>query len=190
MCTSIFQHSIDGNHLFSRTMDWHSLNSFPLYLPAGYSWHSSFDGNLYTDKYAIIGNGFYRSDRLDISDGVNQKGLSVQKLTFANADNFYSKNSDPNKIQLAPFEFAFWAMANFASVQELVDFLPKVEIMSGEFAQRRYGKADLHFAACDKSGRFVLIEPLSMPMKVIENPLGVVTNAPNFSNELQNYQLT
>ncbi|AZZ61335.1 choloylglycine hydrolase family protein [Oenococcus sp. UCMA 16435] len=184
MCTSIFQIADDQTHLFSRTMDWHGLYAFPLFVPRRYKWNSVYDGKEYVNKYAAIGSGHNRKMHADLSDGVNEFGLSVQKLTFANAGRHYAKKRNDQKIQLAPFKFAFWAMTNFRSVQEPVESLPLIEVMNDSESSNEYGDADLHYAAADPSGRFVIIEPLSMPMQVIENPLGVVTNAPNFKREV------
>ncbi|EHN59121.1 choloylglycine hydrolase family protein [Oenococcus kitaharae] len=183
MCTSIFQTAENGQHLFSRTMDWEGLYAFPTFLSRNYQWRSAFDGKTYNSRYALIGSGHAVADRADISDGVNERGLSVQKLTFSAGKDHFAQSRKADRTQIAPFEFPLWAMTQFDSVASLLAALPTLEIMNDQEAVREYGEADLHFAAADPTGRFVIIEPLSMPMRVIENPLGVVTNAGDFQKE-------
>lgn len=164
-------------------MDWEGLYAFPTFLPRNYQWRSAFDGKTYNSRYALIGSGHAVADRADISDGVNEHGLSVQKLTFSAGKDHFAQSRKASYTQIAPFEFPLWAMTQFDSVSSLLAALPTLEIMNDQEAVREYGEADLHFAAADPTGRFVIIEPLSMPMRVIENPLGVVTNAGDFQKE-------
>lgn len=84
MCTSILQIAKDGSHILARTMDWHVMRSMPLFVPRGYRWQSLFDNQPYVTKYALIGGSGPHDHEIDVSDGVNERGLSIQKLTFAN----------------------------------------------------------------------------------------------------------
>ncbi|GBG94206.1 choloylglycine hydrolase [Ligilactobacillus salitolerans] len=189
MCTSILQVAQDGTHLFSRTMDWHELENEPVFSPRNYAWREDFDGRTLVNKYAIIGVGRQKEQSIDMSDGVNEWGLSVQKLTFRNGTNLYD-DPQPEAEQLAPFEIPFYLMGNFKSVAEIIEHLPEIRLMSGKNATVHYGYPELHYAATDPSGRIVIIEPTVQPMNVIDNPIGVVTNAYDFSrqvNQLKDY---
>jgi choloylglycine hydrolase len=187
MCTSLLMTAQDGSHLFSRTMDWHDPGARPIFIPRNHLWHSLYDGKGHAGKYAILGVGFAHKKHVDVSDGVNEAGLSVQKLTFQNATNYEPTRSD-DFLQLAPFEFVLWALGQAGSVAELLALLPKVQLMTAEEADVNYGPSELHFAATDRTGRFVVIEPSRMPMVVIDNPLNVMTNAVDFSREVDRLQ--
>lgn len=183
MCTSIYQIAIDGTHMLSRTMDWPSLENAPIYLPRNFNWQTRFNHHTYSNEYAIVGGGNYRGMRADVSDGVNEYGLCGQKLTFANGARLMSeRNTD--KTQLAAFEFVLWALGNCRSVDELIEKLPQVELMDDTNSDTKYGYPELHFAFADKTGRIVVIEPTQNPMRVIDNPLGIVTNSPHFEKQL------
>lgn len=184
MCTSILQLAQDGTHLFSRTMDWHELESGPVFSPRNYQWVRNFDGQTVTNRYAIIGVGRGKEAAIDMSDGVNEWGLSVQKLTFRNGTHLYD-DPRPETQQLAPYELPFYLMGNFKSVAEIIENLPEISLMSGKHAQIPYGYPELHYAATDRTGRCVIIEPTVQPMNVIENPLGVVTNAFDFAHQVE-----
>ena len=119
MCTSILQVAKNGTHMFSRTMDWHELESGPVFAPRDYEWIADFDQRTVQNKYAIIGVGRNKENAIDMSDGVNEWGLSVQKLTFRNGTNLYDE-PQVDKEQLAPYEVPFYMMGNYKSVADIV----------------------------------------------------------------------
>lgn len=184
MCTSILQVAKNGTHMFSRTMDWHELESGPVFAPRDYEWIADFDQRTVQNKYAIIGVGRNKENAIDMSDGVNEWGLSVQKLTFRNGTNLYDEPR-VDKEQLAPYEVPFYMMGNYKSVEDIVEHLDEIRLMSGKNSAIPYGYPELHYAATDPTGRIVIIEPTVQPMNVIENPIGVVTNAFNFAHQVE-----
>ena len=183
MCTSIYQVTGDHTHLLARTMDWPVLAVSPLFVPRRFRWATAFDHRVYENRYAMIGGGSLSASRIDVSDGVNEHGLMAQKLTFDNGAH-YQDARRADKVQLAAYEFIFWVLGNFRSVQDLVDHLDEVELMSEKNSDTKYGKPELHFALADRTGRVVVVEPSQTPMRVIENPLVVVTNSPDFDRQL------
>lgn len=183
MCTSIYQVTGDHTHLLARTMDWPTLAVSPLFVPRHFRWATAFDHRVYENRYAMVGGGSLSASRIDVSDGVNEYGLMAQKLTFDNGAH-YQDARRIDKVQLAAYEFIFWALGNFRSIQDLADHLDNVELMSELNSDTKYGKPELHFALADRTGRVVVIEPSQTPLKVIENPLGVVTNSPDFARQL------
>ncbi|WP_125573898.1 linear amide C-N hydrolase [Levilactobacillus huananensis] len=183
MCTSILQLTRDGRHILARTMDWHRLAVQPVFVPRNFRWQSVFDNRWHTSRYAMIGGGGAYHHEIDVSDGVNERGLSVQKLTFANGSHLVD-HPTPGKVHLAPYEFSYYLLANFGSVAEIEAHLAEIELMSRQFAVNPIGNAELHFAVVDRTGRAVVIEPTHFPMKIRENPLGIVTNSKDFEVQL------
>lgn len=183
MCTSIYEIAIDGTHVLGRTMDWHSLGANPVFVPRQYHWRSVYDNQGYQNSYAIIGSGGAHDSEIDISDGINEYGLSVQKLTFANGALFDSE-PDPKRHSLAPFELPLYLLGHFKSIAEIEEHMHELQLMSGEHAFKTYGYPELHFVASDATGRIVAIETSERPLKIYENPLGILTNAYNFERQL------
>lgn len=184
MCTSIYQVTRDRTHLLARTMDWPVLAVSPLFIPRHFRWQSVYRHRVYQNKYALVGGGSLSASRVDVSDGVNEYGLMAQKLTFDNGAQLVDK-PNAHKIQLAAYEFAFYILGNFKSVADLIDHLDEIELMSDVHNDIKFGKSEMHFAVADRTGRIVVVEPTVQPMKVIENPLGVVTNSPDFNREIR-----
>ncbi|WP_172188325.1 linear amide C-N hydrolase [Lentilactobacillus kribbianus] len=186
MCTSIFQISIDENHpahVLGRTMDWPRLGAAPVFCPRDFEWQSVYDNQSYRTKYALVGGGGYHDNELDVSDGVNEHGLTVQKLTFTNGTQLVDEPT-PGKIHLAPYELSFYLLANFQSVQDIVEHITEIELMTDHFSRQKYGKVELHFVAADATGRVVVIEPDQQPIRIIENPLGILTNSNHFERQI------
>ncbi|WP_203640952.1 linear amide C-N hydrolase [Levilactobacillus andaensis] len=184
MCTSILQIAKDGTHILARTMDWHALYVQPLFVPRGYEWESVYDNGRHVNRYAMIGGGGPHDHEIDVSDGVNEMGLSVQKLTFANGSHLVDQPT-PGQVHLAPYEFSFYLLGHYASVADIEAHIDEIQLMSGKLAVNNIGDSELHFAVVDRTGRTVVIEPTHFPMKVRENPLGVVTNSKDFELQLQ-----
>ncbi|WP_203649962.1 linear amide C-N hydrolase [Secundilactobacillus yichangensis] len=183
MCTSIYQISLDGTHVLGRTMDWHALGAGPVFVPRQFQWRSVYDNQAYENEYAIIGSGGAHDDEIDISDGINEFGLSVQKLTFANGA-LFDHEPDLDKHSIAPFELPLYLLGRFKSIAEIEAHMDEIQLMSGERAFKPYGYPELHYVAADATGRIVAIETSAKPLKIYENPLGILTNAYNFERQL------
>lgn len=183
MCTSVSVISEDGTHVMGRTMDWYDLYVKLMYVPRGYQWKSAFDNKKYTNKYAIVGGGFQDNNYIDLSDGVNECGLMAQKLTFFNGAQLVDDKHD-DKIQLEAYEFVTYILGNFSSVTEVEENIEKIELMSNVINNTKHGGSELHFSLSDESGRNIVVEPSQHPMRIIDNPLGVVTNMPKFERQL------
>ena len=57
--------------------------------------------------------------------------------------------------------------------------------MSDTNSDVKYGHAEQHYAVMDATGRMVVIEPSQAPLRLRENPLGVLTNHPNFDSQIR-----
>src|SRR5699024_7771350 len=183
MSTSVSVIAEDGTYVMGRTMDWYDLYVKLMYVPMGYRWKSAFDNKKYTNKYAIVGGGFQDNNYIDLSDGVNECGLMAQKLTFSNGAQLVDDKHD-DKIQLEAYEFVTYILGNFSSVTEVEENIEKIELMSNVINNTKHGGSELHFSLSDESGRNIVVEPSQHPMRIIDNPLGVVTNMPKFERQL------
>lgn len=184
MCTSISQTASNGTHVFARTMDWSQLQSSLLFIPRNYKWHSAFDNKKHTSQYAMIGVGHDNSSQIDVLDGVNEYGLSIQKLTFKNGSKLIV-NPTNTKTSLAPFELPLYLLGCFKSIADIEGHLAEIQLMSGKNAVKSYGDPELHYAAMDPTGRTILLEPTEQPLKLEENPVGVATNVFDFKKQLE-----
>lgn len=189
MCTSIFTVTKDGKYLLSRTMDFSfELDTQPVYLPREHSFESVVDGTEYVGKYGVLGAGTEIEGLYTVADGVNEKGLSMAEL-YLPGEAYYAEDSKEGAINLAPHEFITWAIERFATIDELEKELHQVHLVA-KSAPLINIITPLHWIVTDRTGRCVVIEPLTENQTITENPVGVMTNTPNiqwhFSN-LHNY---
>ena len=165
-------------------MYWPTLGASPVFVPRHYGWHSVYDDKRYVTKYATLGSGHQHARQIDMSDGVNEFGLAVQKLTLTNGSQLVETPGE-DKIHLAPFELSFFLLSNYRSVEDIEAHVEEIELMADKYSLMKYGHSELHFAASDPTGRIVVIEPVTTPIEMIENPLGVLTNSNHFGRQIE-----
>lgn len=97
----------------------------------------------------------------------------------------YSSHVDSNKTNVAPFDFVTWSLTQFNSVEELrksIDSIAFIDVPLPILGVT----PPLHWILADKSGECIVLEPTADGIKVYDNPIGVMTNSPEFSWHLQN----
>ncbi|MCB1080733.1 MAG: choloylglycine hydrolase family protein, partial [Chlamydiia bacterium] len=139
----------------------------------GLSWQS---------KYGYVGlTAFVRNI---ITEGMNEKGLSYGALWFPGAE--YSTIDFSNNLKTIPLEIlGNWILGNFATVDEVRLALQDIQIWAHEIPGINQ-VPPLHLAMHDSSGKSLVVEFLEGEMKIYENPLGILTNAPQFTWHLTN----
>ena len=118
-----------------------------------------------------------------IVDGLNEKGLAVAIFYFPD----YAKYQEVTKAEdaIAPWELPTFLLGNCANVKEAVEATRSVRV--GEVVQKDMGLTPpCHYIVADASGRYVVLEYVNGELKVHDNPLGVITNAPSFDWHLTN----
>ncbi|PES83697.1 choloylglycine hydrolase [Bacillus cereus] len=183
MCTSLTLQTKNGQHLFARTMDFTlDLNQEVIIIPRHYQWNN-ITGEIINTKHATVGMGINHQGRVIMADGVNEAGMTCATLYFPGFAT-YSKSIDNNKTNLAPFDFVTWSLTQFNSVKELKksDSITFLDIPLPDLGLT----PPLHWILADKWGDCIVLEPTNEGLKMYDNPLGVMTNSPEFSWHLQN----
>jgi choloylglycine hydrolase len=122
-------------------------------------------------------------------DGINDQGLYVGLFYFPGYASYSDATKDNAARAMAPHEYGNWLLGNFASVEEVKANFDKVALVPVAVAAIG-GVPPVHFVVHDRSGKSVVIEPTNKTLKIFDDPLGVVTNAPTFDwhmTNLRNY---
>lgn len=184
MCTSLTLETKNGQHLFARTMDFTlDMNQEVIIIPRHYQWNN-ITGEIINTKHATVGMGINHQGRIIMADGVNEAGMTCATLYFPGFAT-YSQSIDDNKTNLAPFDFVAWSLTQFNSVKELkksVDSITFLDIPLPDLGLT----PPLHWILADKWGDCIVLEPTNEGLKMYDNPLGVMTNSPEFNWHLQN----
>lgn len=179
MCTGIKINYEDGC-VMGRTMDYEiPLNYNAIYLPRNYNFCNDLMGNPLYSKYKTLGMCFQNKDPL--KDGVNEHGLIGITNEFSGF-NLYSNHIEPGKINISSLDYFAYALANYKSVEELVEDLPNIHISTRNYRGEDIISPEFHFMFADSTKRCIIVEPIRKELLYYENPYDVMTNSPAFES--------
>ena len=182
MCTGIKINYEDGC-VMGRTMDYEvPLNYNVLYLPKNYNFCNDLMGNPLHSKYKTIGMCFENRDPL--KDGVNEHGLMGITNDFSGF-NLYNKEVKSEKTNISSLFYLTYALANYKSVEELIEDLPNIHISTKDYKGDNVLSPDFHFMFADSTKRCIVIEPKRTKLICYENPYDVMTNSPGFESHVR-----
>lgn len=191
-CTSFRVKAEDGTVVVARSNEFGiDAQSQVVFEPAGKEWTSRMPdgakGKGWTSKFAFLAiNGLGLAE--SFGDGMNEAGLSMEGLYFTESRyETVDAATAPNAI--SSNDFVSWVLGNFATVDEVKEALSSVRVW-GETVPALGGPIPLHFAVHDASGKCIVVEFVNGIKKVYDNPVGVMTNMPEFPwhvTNLRNY---
>src|SRR5208283_660310 len=97
--------------------------------------------------------------------------------------------STPNGSHGISYTTKYWILGNFATIDEVKAHFDKV-VLVPVVVEAIKQAPPVHFVIHDRSGKSVVIEPVDNTLKIHDNPLGVMSNAPAFDwhmTNLRNY---
>ncbi|MED2942299.1 choloylglycine hydrolase family protein [Bacillus swezeyi] len=184
MCTSMTLKNADQEHLLARTMDFaFQLDGEVLLHPRHYKWESEADGKVNEGSYAFIGMGRRLKNAL-FADGVNEKGLTCAALYFPGYA-VYEKEVKDHRHNIAPHEFVTWVLSGCGDVEDVEKAVASLAIVEKE-VQLLKTVTPLHWFISDRTGRSIVVEPTADGIQIHDNPVGVLTNSPEFPWHLTN----
>ena len=136
------------------------------------------------NKYGFLGIDAYNIKNCYV-EGFNEKGLAYGALMFTGAK--YQEAISGKFVTIA--DFGSWIMGNFATVDEVKESLCKINV-TGMILKQMHGESYFHVALHDAKGKNLVIEFIDGQVRVYDNPIGVLTNRPDFDwqiNNLRNY---
>ena len=194
-CTAMVITDSNGNAYNGKSMEF----PIPLplnmeYIPAGMQvlsrTPSGETGMEFNTKYPVLGLGMLAipgAHQDTMVEAINNQGLSISSNEYNNSKGPTSLGHNNKKI-LAASDFAMWALGNFQTVGQVKQallagnakiWLPKVPFLGNV-------PTPLHYAIFDKTGAGIVVEYSKGQQNIYDNPVGVMTNGPDFSWHLQN----
>ncbi|WP_370624812.1 linear amide C-N hydrolase [Polynucleobacter sp. MG-27-Goln-C1] len=193
-CTSLMMTDVKGNGYHGRTLEFSSvLPTSMTYFPAGTKIESftpaGKQGKTFNTKYAILGMtalALPTAKQVTFADGMNDHGLSM-KINWLNSTTAVPFTAEDSKL-LSITDFGSWALGNFQSATELKAALASKETefwlpILKDFSPNPWPQ---HYHFVDKTGGNLVVEFTNNKMNVYDNPVGVLTNGPDFPWHLQN----
>ncbi len=193
-CTGIELKAADGGVVSGRTLEFGFLVPTDVVaIPRGSSFASETPigpGLSWTSRYATVGAALMGTSGL--IDGMNEKGLSVGLFYFPTFASYAETTEETQPRSVALVDFATWVLTSFATLDELRAAIGPGGVVIAPTLVKGFPPEPqpVHFVVYDKSGLSIVVEPLDGKLKVFDNPLGVITNSPNFDwhmTNLRNY---
>ena len=189
MCTGIRLLAQNGAPIYARTLEFgQDINSKIIVIPRNYSFigtppSTELAGFNWSAKYAVAGTNALGLNH--VLDGVNEKGLAGGLFYFPHYAQYQEISSNNYNRTLAPWELLTWLLTNFSTIQEIKKELPTI-FVSNTIYKPWNMVPPLHAIVHDKTGASLVIEYLKGALVMHDNPLGIITNSPDFTWHLMN----
>ncbi|MEA3494340.1 MAG: choloylglycine hydrolase family protein [Candidatus Margulisiibacteriota bacterium] len=188
-CTVFKATAKDGSIVSARTMEFgYDVQSEIVIIPRGKEFVSPTPDNkaglAWKNKYGYVAVDGYGED-VAVFDGLNEAGLAFSGLWYESDMQWQKIASGDEKRTLAHAYLGAWILGNFSTVGELKDAIKTVKVFGAVVPQMGMAPP-LHFAVYDAKGGSIVVEYDYGMVNVYDNPLGVMTNAPNFPWHLTN----
>lgn len=199
MCTSLIYSDSNGGQYLGRTLELDVDEAYAItYIPKGTKFESEGDGSApvsYEAKHPFI--AIAAPDRmptaekplgpsdLKVVEGMNLAGVTCSLLAYPTAAGA-AKASEVTKSLIQAIDIGTWVLGGFADVDELKQGLEEQDIFLTRLAMVGNLPFPFHIAVHDKSGKAIVIEWQNGELTVHDNPVGVMTNGPDFQWHLTN----
>lgn len=187
MCTAITMKTARGECFFGRTMDF----SYPLdpqlyVMPENYRWSDAMDTVLFYNRYRFMGIG-QEIPQITFADGVNEMGFAAAALYFPGYARYsgLEEAEVSGKTPVAAVDLVHFLLGSCGSVEAAAEMLDAIEIIGVADSVTR-SVAPLHWIIADESGDCAVIEQTDRGLQLFDNPLGVLSNSPDFVWQMTN----
>ena len=181
MCTSIVYSAGDG--YFGRNLDLEvSFGQEVVITPRDYAFNFRKLPTM-EHHYAIIGVALVKDNYPLYFDGVNEEGVGMAGLNFDGPAHFFSV--EDGKDNVSPFEFIPYVLGQCKSVEEAKQLMTNLNLVNINFSDQ-LKLSPLHWLIADRSGKSIVVESTVTGLHVYDNPVGVLTNNPEFPQQLTN----
>lgn len=192
MCTSMRLVAQDGSPVVGRTMEFPSLMDAHLsVIPRGLALASASPegvGAQWTAAYGMVGIDAFPSlmagGNYAYTDGLNEQGMYGGLLYhpgFCAYPN--TKGVEPSAL-LTPVHVIAYVLTTCATVDEAKSALERVTVW--DWKPPVPVTLATHFRFDDANGKGIVVEWESGSLRIFDNPIGVMTNAPSFDWHLTN----
>lgn len=183
MCTTITFRNDDGSFTYGRTMEWGAFDmaSRATVVPTGVDFVGATPdgapGRTWTSRIPVLGIDIVHRDGA-LADGINADGLVVGLLYHPGFARYADYDPTRAADTIGPVDLATFLLTQCATVTEAraalegVVVAPVVDPMLGV-------TPPVHLIVVDSTGAAITIE-FDGGLRVFDNPLRVLTNAPTF----------
>lgn len=182
MCTCFKVKAKDGSVVVGRTMEFGvDLQSKITVFPKGYKFQGTGPDNKpglsWEGKYGIVGMDAFGLPI--VSDGINEMGLYVGDLYQPGFAKYQDVPGGQEAKAITQLDVAGYLLSSCQNVEEAKEAIQKVFVWPF-FAEQIKSVPPLHFPVHDAEGNSAVFEYIDGKLNIHDNPLGVLTNSPDF----------
>lgn len=189
-CTGISITTADNKHIQARTIEWGEfpLGSKLIISPKNKEFQSltpqGRNGIKWKAKYGFVGISVAMDDF--IGEGMNEAGLNAGLFYFSHYGSLATFDGKDLKNSISDMELTKYILSSFSSVDEVKQAFKTLKVVP--FMLEKDGKAPptAHWRVTDAKGGSIVIEIMKGELKIHDNPIGVLTNSPDFAWQLTN----
>lgn len=185
-CTGIMLHTANSHPVTARTIEWAAtpLHAMYVVVPRGQMQQSmlpdgSMNGKQFTAKYGYVGIAVEETEF--IMEGINESGLGAGLFYFPHYGEYMPYNEKNKEQAISDMQVVAWILSSFSSIDELRAGIQDVHIIATDPRA-----STVHWRITEPSGRQVVLEIINQQVRFYENPLGVLTNSPEFTWHITN----
>jgi choloylglycine hydrolase len=182
-CTGIRLIAKDNTVVYGRTVEWGAfdLNSRVAIVPRGYGFTGQtpdgYNGKRWTTKYGFVAIDMLEKDIF--ADAMNERGLAIGLFYHPGFASYMEYDKAKAAKTITAVDVISYILGNFATVEEAAEGMKQVRVVG--VVEKAIGiETPAHWMVVDRSGKSIVIEYLKGELNIFENPLGVITNAPDY----------
>ncbi len=189
-CTIFRMKANDGSIMIARSMEFGADLKYDLIVvPRNKVFASPSPVSKYGVKWTTL-NGYIgvASMGMDfgVSDGMNEKGLSVSVLWYESNMQYQSVAPADSSKAMAQAIYPDWILGNFSTVDEVRSATSKVRVFSYSDTTKMQMALTVHYIIYDSRGGCIVVEFDKGECHIYDNPLGIMTNSPSLPWQLTN----
>jgi choloylglycine hydrolase len=182
-CMSFRVIAKDGTIMIGRTMEFGVESHWKIaVVPRNMQFTSPAPGGktglTWKNKYGYVAVVGWGIDTM-VSDGLNEAGLSFGGLWYEPDVKYQDVAPGEEPRALAQTMSGAWILGNFATVDELKQAVAAIKIF-GYVVPALHMAPPAHGIIYDATGKCLVMEFGGGKVELYDNPLGILTNAPNF----------
>jgi choloylglycine hydrolase len=185
-CTGISLHTVNNTPVTARTIEWAAtpLNTMYVVVPRGHRQRSflpdgSQRGNRFAARYGYVGIAVEQPEF--VMEGINEAGLGAGLFYFPEYGEYVPYDEELKDLSVSDMQLVAWILSNFSTIEELKKSIEQIRIIATDPRA-----STVHWRITEASGKQVVMEFIEQQVHFYDNPLGILTNSPEFTWHLTN----
>ena len=185
-CTGITLRTTENLPVTARTIEWAAtpLNTMYVVVPRGYKQQSYLPngerkGKKFVAQYGYIGIAVEQAEF--VMEGINEAGLGAGLFYFPEYGKYAPYEEAKRSQSVSDMQLVAWILSNFSTIEEVKEGMQEIQVIGTD---PRASTA--HWRITESNGKQVVMEIINQEIVFYDNPLGVLTNSPEFTWHLTN----